>query len=228
MKSTIGRREAQVFAYAQLRGLRVLNTGSLRVPLGFTADQERKTLSQLSRTQMIARVWRGVYLVPPRLPLGGKWSPGEFLALQTLMETVKATSQICGLNAFNRYSFDEQVPNRLYAYNNRISGIRVVGGVTLSLIKVADARLGDIDTFKTPDGVTVVYSSRPRTLIDAVYDWSRFSGLPRAYGWIKREIAHKRVSESAIVAATLSYGDIGTVRRIGVLVERLGVNSRLL
>ena len=81
---------------------------------------------------------------------------------------------------------------------------------------------------KTPDGVTVVYSSRPRTLIDAVYDWSRFSGLPRAYGWIKREIAHKRVSESAIVAATLSYGDIGTVRRIGVLLERLGVNSHLL
>src|ERR1035441_1039719 len=61
----------------------------------------------MSQAGMIARVWRGVYLVPPRLPLGGKWSPGEFLALDTLMATVGAKYQVCGPNAFNRYGFDE-------------------------------------------------------------------------------------------------------------------------
>ncbi|TDI38256.1 MAG: hypothetical protein E2P02_21005 [Acidobacteria bacterium] len=29
-------------------------------------------------------------------------------------------------NAFNRYGFDEQMPNRIYAYNNRISGDRSI------------------------------------------------------------------------------------------------------
>ena len=54
---------------------------------------------------------------------------------QDLKGVLRAIYQICGLNAFNRYNFDEQVPNRLYAYNNRISGMRKVGGVTFSLIR---------------------------------------------------------------------------------------------
>ena len=170
MKRTIGRQEAQVLAYAQMRRLRVVRTGELREPLGLNAPQERKVLSRLSRAGMIARGWRGVYLVPPRLPLGGKWSPGEFLALDTLMETLGAKFQVCGPNAFNRYGWDEQVPNRLYACNNRLSGERRVGSVTLMLIKVADERLGDTETFQTPDGVTAVYASRVRALVDAVYD----------------------------------------------------------
>jgi predicted transcriptional regulator of viral defense system len=177
---------------------------------------------------MIARVWRGVYLVPPRLPLGGKWSPGEFLALSTLMETLRGSCQVCGPNAFNRYGFDDQVPNRMYAYNNRIFGERKIGGVTLMLIKVADQRLGSTDTFLTPDGVTVVYASRVRTLLDAVYDWARFNSLPRGYEWIRRELKAKRVSAAELVDVTLRFGDMGTIRRLGVLLEREGVAAPLL
>ena len=33
----------------------------------------------------------------------------------------------CGPNAFNRYGWDDQVPNRVYAYNNRVSGERRIG-----------------------------------------------------------------------------------------------------
>ena len=38
---------------------------------------------------MIAQVRRGLYLVPERLPLGGKWSPDEILALNTLIEDAR-------------------------------------------------------------------------------------------------------------------------------------------
>jgi len=115
MKRKIGRLEAQVLAYSQMRKLRVVETGELRGPLNLTVLQERKVLSRLSRAGMIARVWRGVYLVPPRLPLGGKWSPGEFLALATLMETLRGKWQVCCPHAFNSSGPDEQLPNRPYA-----------------------------------------------------------------------------------------------------------------
>jgi predicted transcriptional regulator of viral defense system len=228
VKRQIGRLEAQVLAYAQMRRVRTVKTGDLRDPLGLTPLQERKVLSRLSQAGMIARVWRGVYLVPPRLPLGGKWSPGEALALGTLMEILRGKSQVCGPNAFNRYGFDDQVPNRVYAYNNRISGERTVGGVALVLIKVAEKRLGSTDTFVTPDGVTAVYASRARTLVDAVYDWSRFNGLPRAYGWISQELAAGRVKPRELVDVTLTFGDVGTIRRIGALLEREDVALPLL
>src|SRR3970282_1520586 len=135
MKKRLGRLEQQLFAFVQLRKLRTLSTGDLRGPLQISTKQERELLSRLSRSGMIAQVRRGLYLVPERLPLGGKWSPDEILALNTLMEDQEGRYQICGPNAFSRYGFDEQVPARVYAYNNRLSGDRRIGAVAVTLIK---------------------------------------------------------------------------------------------
>lgn len=229
MNGSLGPLAAQLLAYTHLRGLTSVRTGDLRKPMRITADQERKLLSRLARAGMIARVWRGLYLVPPRLPLGGKWSPDEGLALATLMAAHRGRYQICGLNAFNRYGFDEQLPNRVYAYNNRLSGDRNIGSVQLTLIKVADARLGATDeAASTEGGPPAIYASRARSLVDAVYDWSRFGSLPRGYRWIQKELEAKRVKAAELVELTLHYGDRGTIRRIGALLEREGIAKTLL
>jgi predicted transcriptional regulator of viral defense system len=228
MKTRLGRLEQQLFALVQLRKLRTLRKGDLSGPLQITLKQERELLSRLARAGMIAQVRRGLYLVPERLPLGGRWSPDEGLALNTLFEAQDGRYQICGPNAFNRYGFDEQVPSRIYVYNNREWGDRRIGAVALTLVKVADKRLGDTETVQTADGSKVVYSSRVRTLLDAVYDWSRFDALPRAYDWIRKELKAKRVTAAELVAVTLKYGDIGTTRRMGVLLDREGAAAPLL
>ena len=134
----------------------------------------------------------------------------------------------CGANTFNRYGFDDQIPNRVYAYNNRISGQRKVGAVEMTLIQVADERLGDTVEFGPTDGAKAVYASRVRSLVDAVYDWSRFNGIPRGYEWIRLELKAKRVSAAELVRCTLRYGDTGTIRRMGALLEREGVGESLL
>jgi hypothetical protein len=63
----------------------------------------------------------------------------------------------------------------VYAYSNRLSGERTIGSVTLTLIKVADVRLDATKEYETAGGQKAVYSSRTRTLVDAVHDWSRFN-----------------------------------------------------
>lgn len=228
MKKGLGQAEMRLFAYVQMRGLQTIRAGQLTKPLQLSAIQERKLLSRLAKAGLIARVWRGLYLVPSKLPLGGKWSPDEILALNTLMNEQKGRYQICGPNAFNRYGFDEQIPTRVYAYNNRLSGDRGIGFVALTLIQVADDRLGDSEPVETAEDQIAVYSSRVRTLLDAVYDWSRFNTLPRAYEWIRKELKAKRVTPAELVAVTLKYGDIGTIRRMGALLEREGVANPLL
>ena len=217
-----------MLAYLQIRKQRAVRTGELTGPLRLTRAQERELFRRMARGGLIARVRPGLYLVPPHLPLGGSWTPDEALALNTLLADRQGRYQICGPNAFNRYGFDEQVPTRVYAYNNRISGERSIGAVALTLIKVADERLGDTAEVPTPEGLTVVYSSRVRTLVDAVYDWSRFNSLPRAFGWIRAELAAGRVGAAEVVRVALSYGDIGTIRRIAALLERQGVGAALL
>lgn len=120
------------------------------------------------------------------------------------------------------------MPNRFYTYNNRISGIRKIGVVALTLIKVADARLGDTESTGPPEDGGLVYSSRVRTLVDAVYDWSQFRSLPIAYDWIREDLRRKRVAHAELIGCTLKYGDTSTTRRIGVLLEDAGVDERLL
>ena len=228
MKRHLGKLETQFFAWIQLRKRSTVRTGDVASALRITGKQETELLSRLSRAGLVARVKKGLYLVPERLPLGGKWSPGEALALQTLLQDAGGRYQICGPNAFNRYGFDDQIPTVTYAYNNRFSGTRRIGSVGLSLIKVNDERLGATVSVKTRDGLSLVYSSRLRTLVDAVYDWSRFNGLPRAFDWIREEIGKDPRCVGKLVQLALSYGNQGTLRRIGYLLEGRGVRSPLL
>lgn len=228
MRRRLGNLERQLFAYAQMRGLRALRTGDLVAPLGITPKQERELYTRLAKSGLIAKVRRGLYLIPARLPLGTRWAPDEGLVLNTLLADRGGRYQVCGPNAFNRYGFDDQIPARLYAYNNRFSERRSVAGVVFHLIKVADERLGDTEEERSAEGETLVYSSRARTLFDAVYDWSRFNGLPRAYGWIRRELAADRVTSTELADVTLRYGNLGTTRRMGALLEREGASERVL
>jgi predicted transcriptional regulator of viral defense system len=228
MKGKLGRLESQLLAYAQMRKTRTLASGELTGPLRLTEKQERELFSRMARGGLIARVRQGLYLIPPRLPLGGAWTPHEAEALNVLMQDARGRYQICGPNAFNLYGFDDQMPVLVYAYNNRISGRRKIGAVELTLIKVADSRLGDTTTVSADEGEPAIYSSRARTLVDAVYDWSRFNGIPRGYEWIRSELKAGRVSAAELIACTLRYGDTGTIRRIGVVLEREGVQGPLL
>lgn len=227
MKIGLSEIELRTLTFAQNRQIQQIRTGDLKRWLEITDEQERKVLSRLARRKLAVRVRRGLYLVPLKLPLGGQWSPGEAMALTVLMQDRNASFQLCGPNAFHRYGWDEQVPNRVYAYNNRISGDRSVGLVDLTLIRVADNRLGGVELVTTPEKIELGYSSRARSLVDAVYDWSRFNTLPRAFGWIRCELMEGRVQVVDIVEATIKFGDQGTIRRIGYLLDELSTNQRI-
>jgi predicted transcriptional regulator of viral defense system len=228
MSIRLGEMETRLLAYTQSRPGQTLHAGDMVRVFAWTAEQERKVLSRLSRKGIIARVRRGLYLAPPRLPPGGHWSPGEFLAIATLMDDQNGRYQISGPNAFHRYGWTEQVPNRFYVYNNRISGDRAIGPVAITLIKVADERLGGTETIRTPDGIDVIYANKARSLVDAVHDWSRFDSLPSAFDWIRDEVATDSAFTHKLIEATILYGNQGTIRRIGALLELIDGPEQLL
>jgi predicted transcriptional regulator of viral defense system len=227
MTVSLGSLETRLLAYAQGRGRREVTAEELIGELGWTTAQGRSVVSRLARKGLITRVRRGLYLVPPRLPPGGRWSPGQFLALSTLMNDRGGRYQISGPSTFYRYGWTDQVPNRLYAYNNRISGDRQIGPVAMTLIKVADDRLGGTEVVRTPDGIDGVYASKARSLVDAVYDWSRFASLPQAFDWIRREVKKDDAFAAELVRTTIQFGNQGTIRRIGALLEAEEVQEPL-
>jgi len=217
--SEIGNLSARFFAYAQLKRKEIVRTGELISILGITPSQERNLLSRLSKSGWIVRLKRGLYLVPPRIPAGGKYSPGVAMILKKLIEEEDGTYQICGPTAFNYYGLDEQVPNITYIYNNRISGSRTIGKLTFQFIKVKDTRLGSTNSIRTVESLEMIYSTKVRTLMDAVYDWSRFNSLPKGYDWIRQEIRNNPRSSKEFVDVVVRYGNQATTRRIGYLLE---------
>ena len=90
-----------MLAYAQMRGQGLARTGEIVSALRLTRLQERELFRRMARGRMIARVRPGLYLVPPRLPLGGSWSPDETLALDALIADRRGRYQICGPSAFS-------------------------------------------------------------------------------------------------------------------------------
>ena len=141
------------------------------------------------------------------------------MIIQKLMEEKDGKYQICGPTAFNFYGLDDQIPSITYVYNNRISGGRTIGNLVFQFIRIADERLGETNIVRTSEGAGVIYSSMARTLMDAVYDWSRFNSLPRGYEWIRQEIRKDFKLASKLVEATALYGNQATARRIGYLLD---------
>ena len=222
----LGSLSSRFFAYVQLKNLEVIRMGEIAPVLGITGSQESDLFRRLSDSGWIVRLKRGVYLVPSRIPAGGKYSPGAALILQKLMEEEKGKYQICGLTAFNFYGLDDQIPSVTYLYNNRISAKRSIGNLAFQFIKVADERLGAINAVRTRD-MEIIYSSKARTLMDAVYDWSRFNSLPRGYNWIKRETKNDPKLVTELIESTITYGNMATTRRIGLLFDTIVPNLRL-
>jgi len=144
------------------------------------------------------------------------------------MEDRNGRYQVCGPNAFNFWGFDEQVPNRVYAYNNRISGERVIAGISFNLFKVCESRLGGVTEVTEPSGAPLIMGSKARTLVDAVRDWKRFNTVPRAYDWIRDTTREEPALVTELMDACVQFGNVSTLRRIGYVLAMSGVEPRRL
>ena len=224
----LGPLETQLLAYVQFRKKEIIRIGEISTALDITAKQEHDLLSFMSKKGIVIRLMRGIYLVPQKIPAGGKLAVSEYYILSRLMGVLKGRYQISGPNAFRFYGFDDQIPNKVYVYNNRICGERNIGGIEFIFIKTSDKRLGGLNKFKTTDGSMAIFASRSRALMDAVYDWSRYNTLPRAYKWIKSDVRKDPKIADDLISMTIKFGNKGTVRRIGYLLETLGVEGSAL
>jgi predicted transcriptional regulator of viral defense system len=222
-KTKLGKFEMQLLAYAQLRKKEFISSGEIASALNLSAEQEWKLLNRMATSGLIIRLKRGIYLVPSHLPAGGQWTVSGYYILSKLMEVLKSKYQISGPSAFNFHGFDEQIPNRIYVYNDRIFGEKHIGGTDFVFIKTDIKRLGSTKNLKTPDGIDAVMATKTRALVDAVYGWSRYNTLPRAYGWIAETLKKDPAIVEDLLGDTLQYGNKGTVKRIGYCLAQIGI-----
>jgi predicted transcriptional regulator of viral defense system len=71
----LGSLSSRFFAYVQLKKLDIVRTGEIAPIPDITGSQESDLFRRLSGSGLIMRLKRGAYIVPPRIPAGGKYSP---------------------------------------------------------------------------------------------------------------------------------------------------------
>ena len=92
--------------------------------------------------------------------------------------------------------------------------------MNFQLIKISTSRIGSQSTIEIHNGKPVYISSLARTIMDAVYEWSRFNSLPTAYKWLNDYIDDKKIIDE-LIQITLRYANIATKRRIDYTLEKL-------
>jgi len=215
-------------SYAQYLKKEVLLLGDLAAGLGITKAQEMRLLSRLEGKGQIVRLKRGAYCVPSKLSPSGRLNVSEYFLLSKLMELTGSTYQISGPNAFHLYGFDEQVPNRLFVYNDRFSGEKEIGGYAFVFVKTSAERLQGWVRSTGPDGAKIVMASKSKALVDAIYDWSRFNTIPRAFEWIIASCHDDPCFKRELARMAIKCGNKAVLRRIGCLLELGGDSKRSL
>ena len=217
------------FAWAQARERQVVRTGDLVKELKLSSKQERNLFYNLSSSGLILKLWRGVYLVPEKIPPKGKWTPSPYLIINTYMNEFGAKFQVSGPVVFNSYGFSTQLAAEFFVYNDKVSKKVNLLQHRFFFVKVTADRLGDTKEFSPYQSGAMgkpIFSSLERALFDAVYDYKKYGTLPEAYTWIENAIENRKASPKELARITSAYGNTMSKKRIGWLFDKLGVEHR--
>lgn len=220
--------EGKLMAWAQMREVHCADSDQIRTELRLTPRISRDVLDKMNQRGLIVQLQRGLYLFPQKLPPGGSWQPSPELAICYYLSYKKADWQETGPSVFQYHGLSEQLANRSYVYNDKVSGSKTFGNLQVQFIKVPASRLGHFEEFDLPeDRMAFRRMGTPaRVVFDAIYDYNRFGSIVRAYSWIRERIeAPSFVKE--LVECAIEHGNVASRRRIGWALEFYGTEKKL-
>lgn len=232
MKQQRNIQDYKIFALAEKKArdlsFCLLTSKEIVEGIGLSPIQTAKLLSRLVAQGRIGQLQRKLYIVPGRLPPGKIWKPSSYLVLASYMSWLGAKWQITGLDAFSRHGFTTQLPQKIFLYNDKLSGEFSVAGSKFIFIKIAKRRIGSYENFQITDSdLKIIFSSKARTLFDAIFDYKRFGTLPKAYTWVAAVKKDKELIGELIDCA-VRYGNKITIQRLGFVLGKLGIKESTL
>jgi predicted transcriptional regulator of viral defense system len=219
----LGPQESKLMAWVQLKNMERIHRSEVAHALGLTGGQSSDLLSRMGKKGLLIPLQRELYLAPRKLPPGGKWMPGPAAIVHHLIDAKGGSWQFTGPSAFHYHGLTEQVPNIATVYNDKISGTKEFSGLEVDFIRIAAARLGGVlargqlERRRMP--------TLARTLVDAVYDYSRFGTMPTVFGWIESKVK-TGLDAMELAKAAHQYGNIATRRRVGYWLCRIGADPK--
>ncbi|MEI6675657.1 MAG: IS4 family transposase [Verrucomicrobiota bacterium] len=97
----LGPLETRLMSWAQMRGIERATSAEIASALRLTVVQCRQLLDRMNQRGSVVQLQRGLYLLPVKLPPGGKWTPSPAAILRHLFEAKGADWQETGACALH-------------------------------------------------------------------------------------------------------------------------------
>ena len=190
------------------------------------APEDRKqVVFRLKRKKILSPIKRGVYAFSP-LEAGPEGTGVDELLIPPLFFPEKIY-YIGYSTMFNYYGFTEQLFQTVYVLNTTISMDRVICGLSYKFLKISEKRIYGLETIKVKD-TDVSVSSKERTLIDLLYFNKPVGGISGAVEIFIDFVKNKKCNITRLTEYATLFPNITTRKRIGLLLERIGISDNIL
>lgn len=163
-------------------------------------------IKSLLKKNRIISIKKGIYLIVPLSAINERIGIDEYKTNEYILEG--SPYYIGGYNAFNRHHFTTQIPNILFVFNTKYSGMKRVMNMRFRYYKIKKERLfGILKKYKYP------YSDKEKTIID-VLDYPEYlGGLSKIFCRLK----NSKYDKDKLVKYAIRYNSIKIMKIVGYL-----------
>ena len=217
--------EVEVIGRLSYEGKTIVTAKELDSLFDFTPVERAKIVSRLKRKNILIPIKRGVYVFSPLEAGPSGRAIDEFLIPP--LYCPENNYYIGYSTMFNYYGFTEQLFQTVYVLNTSFRKEKNICGVTFKFLKILEDRMYGLKTIQVRDQ-DVIISDKERTMIDLLYFNKPVGGIGPASGIFKQIIQNKQCGIKNVINYTCAFPNVTLRKRVGVLLEGLGIENSLL
>jgi len=221
----LGPIEADIVARLTYEKKLIVTTKDLDVLFNLSPEDRKQVVFRLKRKNILTPIKRGTYIFSP-LESGPSGAGIDELLIPPLFFP-KKNYYVGYSTMFNYYGFTEQLFQTVYVLNTSVSKEKIICGISYRFLKIPESRMYGLETIKIRDS-EVIISSRERTLIDLLYFNKPVGGIDSANKIFVQVVKDKKCNIEKLIDYTACFPNVTTRKRIGILLERLGISDLIL
>ncbi|MCX5693877.1 MAG: hypothetical protein NT014_01890 [Candidatus Omnitrophica bacterium] len=218
-------RETEIIARLAYEKAAVVTAGQFDRYFKFPSLLRNKIIYRLTKKGIFRTIKRGVYFFSP-LETGAAGSNiNEFLIPPIFFP--KGNYYIGYSSMYNYYGLTDQLFQVIYILNTSMQKEKAIGSMRFKMVKTSQKRMYGLEKIRVKDA-DVIVSDRERTLVDLIYFPEPVGGMEKAFEILKEQIKGRKTDTAKLIKYALKFPDNSTIKRIGYILEKAGLNDRIL
>jgi len=224
-KQYLSPRETEVIARLAYEKVSVVTQEQFDRYFRLPRRAREKILFRLNRQGILKKIKKGVYLYSPLGSGPAGSNINEFLIPYVLFP--KGNYYVGYATMYNYYGFTDQLFQIMYILNTSLQKAKAIGSMRFKMVRISPRRMYGLEKIRVKDAGVIV-SDRERTLVDLIYFPEPVGGMKRAFEILKEQIKSRKTDTAKLIKYALKFPDTSTVKRIGFILEKAGLNGRKL